>query len=413
MARQQEIKNMRLISHDGLKGFGNIGEGMALQQLSNGRRIMWLAHESVKDFTGVDVTDPSQPRVIVQTNLPHTEARSNSLATVGDIMYVSYQTARPGLEPAGMGIYDISNPESPKRIGTFDASGPNSRGAHCLWCVDGHYAHLASGTSDSRPRNLQDGQFYVIVDVSDPTMPTEAGRWWIPGTMEDDPDPAPERHPQIDMGFGLHNANIYPRRPDRAYCAFKDGGVVILDISDVAHPRQVSRLDYHPPLPGFTHTVVPLFDRELMIVTEEAIRAKGEDWPKLVWVMDMRVETNPIMLGSLPMPDTNDFFNRPGRFGAHNVHENQPVATSFISEELVFGTYFNGGLRVHDITNPFQPVEVAYFIPEAPDADAPHPDWQKNPMTGINLNDVYVDENRLIYTVDRQRGGLYILELAI
>ena len=28
----------------------------------------------------------------------------------------------------------------------------------------------------------------------------------------------------------------------------------------------------------------------------------------------------------------------------------------------------------------------------------------------MNINDVYVDENQLVYTVDRQRGGMYILE---
>ena len=34
-------------------------------------------------------------------------------------------------------------------------------------------------------------------------------------------------------------------------------------------------------------------------------------------------------------------------------------------------------------------------------------------VAGMNLNDVYVDENWLVYTVDRQWGGLYILELTI
>jgi hypothetical protein len=29
------------------------------------------------------------------------------------------------------------------------------------------------------------------------------------------------------------------------------------------------------------------------------------------------------------------------------------------------------------------------------------------------MNDVYVDENRLIYAIDRLSGGLYILELTV
>ena len=406
-----EIHNMRLISHNDLQGYGNVGEGMAIQQLPNGRRILWLAHETVIDFTGVDVTDVQNPRVIFQSELPHREMRSNSLALVDDILYVAHQSSRPNLKPAGVDVYDVSEPESPRIIGNWDGSGPNSRGCHCLWGVDGKYLHLASGTPDINPRNAKDDQMYVVLDVADPTKPFEAGRWWIPGTLEGDDDPPPERHPDFDSGFSMHNTNVYPERPDRAYCANKDGGVVILDISDVGNPKQVARLDYHPPLPGFTHTVVPLFNRELLVVTEESVRDGGADWPKLTWVMDMRVESNPIMLASLPMPDVNDFFSRPGRFGAHNVHENQPVATSFISEELVFGTYFNGGLRVHEISNPFEPKEIAYYIPEEPVGE--HPSWQEKPLAGVNINDVYVDENRLVYAVDRQTGGLHILELTV
>ena len=59
-----ESHHMRLISHDKLAGFGNVGEGMSMQLTSTGRRILWLAHESApKNFTGVDVTDPAQPKV--------------------------------------------------------------------------------------------------------------------------------------------------------------------------------------------------------------------------------------------------------------------------------------------------------------------------------------------------------------
>ena len=67
-----------------LDGFGGMGEGMSLQIAPDGRRVMWLAHESApKNFTAVDVTDPKKPKVIVQTDLPHAKMRSNSLSTRG------------------------------------------------------------------------------------------------------------------------------------------------------------------------------------------------------------------------------------------------------------------------------------------------------------------------------------------
>ena len=408
-----QLHNMNLLAQDNLAGFGNIGEGMAIQAAKDGRRIMWLAHESHKDFTAVDVTDPREPRVILQTELPHHDIRSNSLAVVGDTMYVAHQTANRGLPDAGMHIYDIATPESPRLLGVFDVTGPDSRGVHCLWCVDGEYAHLKTSMPGSNPRNPSDDQFYVIVDVRNPEKPVEVGRWWIPGTLEADAEEPPVRHTKFNSGFGAHNINVYPQRPDRAYAAFKDGGVVILDIADKAHPKQVGRIDYHPPLPGYTHTALPLFGRELLIVTEESVRWLAEDWPKVVWVMDMNVEENIIMLSSLPLPDPAEYAHVGGRFGAHNIHENPPVPTSLVSETLIFGTYFNGWLRVHDISNPLQPKEVAHFVPD----EAPHgPELAAvldNPIPGANLNDVYVDENGIIYTADRQWGGLYILELTI
>ena len=114
--RTQEIKNMRLISHVDLNGYNNIGEGVDLHRTANGRRIFYMAHESApKDFTGVDVTDLANPKVVVQTDLDYNHLRSNSLSIVGDTMLVAYQSLEHGQPGAGMGVFDISDPEAPKR----------------------------------------------------------------------------------------------------------------------------------------------------------------------------------------------------------------------------------------------------------------------------------------------------------
>jgi hypothetical protein len=95
------IKNMRLIGHHALDGFGNGGEGMGLQKTADGRRVMYIAHESApKNFSVIDVSDPAKPHLLTQTELPHRDMRSNSLDVVGDLMAVAYQTSRPGLSPA-------------------------------------------------------------------------------------------------------------------------------------------------------------------------------------------------------------------------------------------------------------------------------------------------------------------------
>src|SRR6516164_11185268 len=129
--------NMRLVAHHDLSGFGGIGEGMAMQLARDGRRILWLAHESApKNFTAVDVSDPRAPKIVVQTDLPKPHMRSNSLETVGDIMAVAYQVQKHGQRPAGFELFDISVPEQPKSVAYLDASGPHSRGVHQLWFCD-------------------------------------------------------------------------------------------------------------------------------------------------------------------------------------------------------------------------------------------------------------------------------------
>ncbi|MDB5650787.1 MAG: hypothetical protein JWL62_2307 [Hyphomicrobiales bacterium] len=397
-----EAHGLRLIAQDTLRGFGGLGEGMSLQAAPDGRRIMWLAHEGPpKNFTGVDVTDPSRPKVIVQTDLPHNRIRSNSLETCGNLMAVAYQVLEPGLQPAGIELFDISVPEEPRSISFFDCSGPHSRGVHQLWFVDGRYIHCAAGAADFTPRNQLDDQPYRIIDVSNPSKPFEVGRWWMPGTRVGDDAPEPARLP-IDSGFRAHNTNVYPERPDRAYVGYLDGGAYVLDISDMGAPRIVSSFNPHPPYPGFTHTVLPLFSRDLLVVSDECVMDNGGDWPKLTWILDARDETNLVPISTLPMPPLEVYGQKGGRYGSHNLHENRPGETSFKSDNLIFASFFNAGVRVYDLTNPLQPKEVAAFVPPAPEGTR---------VGAVQINDVYVDENGIVYAIDRFTGGLYILEM--
>ena len=398
-------RNMRLLAQHSLNGFGNCGEGLAIQLAKSRRRVLWIAHESApKNVTAVDVTDPRKPVLLVQTDLPHDKMRSNSLDVVGDLLVVAYQTQAPDMKPAGFEIFDVADPRAPRSVAFFDASGPASRGVHHLWFVDGNYVHIAAGAADFVPRNRRDDQCYRIVDVRQPARPVEVGRWWLPGTREGDREPPPARHPVFDSGFRAHNTNVYPRRPDRAYVGYLDGGAVTLDISDMARPRLVSRWDYQPPFPGFCHTVLPLFERGLLVVSDESIAAGARDWPKLVWVLDNREETKPVPISTCPLPPLDRFAKRGGRFGAHNLHENRPAPGAWISETVIVGTFFNGGVRAFDLSDPFRPREVAWAVPPAP---------RKSPAKAIQLNDVFVDDRGVLYTVDRLVGGLYIFELRV
>lgn len=405
-ADQTLALNMKLLAHHELAGYGGMGEGISMQLTGDGRRILWLAHESApKNFSGVDVTDPRNPKLVVQTDLPHMKLRSNSLDVVGNIMAVAYQASTVGIKPAGVDLFDVSVPEKPKLISHFDCSGPHSRGVHALWFVDGKYIHMSAGAPDFQPRHPLDDQCYRILDVSNPSKPVEAGRWWYPGTREGDDAPAPERLPrQFDTGFRAHNTNVFRERPDRAFVGYIDGGAFVLDISDMGKIKVVSKWNHSPPLNGFIHTVLPLFERGLWIVSDECVQDNGADWPKLVWVVDARNDANPVPIGTFPAAPYEAFASRGGRFGAHNLHENLPGPVSFRSDTIIVGTFFNAGVRVYDTRDPYRVEEIAYYVPGAP---------KLSPAGAVQLNDVYVDDRRIVYTVDRFTGGLYVLELNI
>ncbi|HEV2302775.1 MAG TPA: hypothetical protein VGR91_14505, partial [Stellaceae bacterium] len=101
-----------------------------------------------------------------------------------------------------------------------------------------------------------------------------------------------------------------------------------------------------------------------------------------------------------PVPNQQALCRAGGRFGAHNIDMNRPVATSRTLKNTVVGSFFNGGVRAYSIADPSHPMEIGYVIP------APPPN---NPTHTIQINDIYVDEHGLIYANDRLTGGLYVI----
>ena len=65
----------------------------------------------------------------------------------------------------------------------------------------------------------------------------------------------------------------------------------------------------------------------------------------------------------------------------------------------MYVTYFNAGLRVVDTADPENPREIAYYVPESPPGQG-----------AVQINDVFVDRDGLMYVTDRISGGVYILE---
>ncbi|MDY4350378.1 LVIVD repeat-containing protein [Pectobacterium brasiliense] len=290
---------------------------------------------------------------------------------------------------AGLRIFDISTPDKPREISFLPLDGI---GIHRIWYVGGRWAYVSA---------LLDGYsdyIFLTIDLADPQHPEVAGRYWLPGMHSAGGETAswPE-----GKRYALHHAII---SGDTAYGSWRDGGLTLLDVSDRTNPQLISHRNWSPPFGGGTHTALPLPDRDLLIVLDEAVLDNQEDGEKLIWVFDIREPSNPVSIATFPQPKEADYVKKGAHFGPHNLHENRPG--SFISSSLIFATYQNAGVRAYDISNPYQPKETGALVPAAP---ARMVDKRPGRPQIIQSCDVFVDADGIIYSTD-YNAGLSIIE---
>ncbi len=403
--------NLKIIGHSDQ---GGRPDGV---QLMVNKEYAITGHMFSDGFSVIDVRDPRNPKPVhYEPAAPNTW--NIHLQTAGDLMLVinaknmfaaeefqneaEYYSGQIGKKvgtadaeqprernwKAGMTVYNIANPAEPKEIAFMPVDGG---GIHRLWYTGGDWAYasvLLDGFTD---------YIFMTIDISDPTKPKEAGRYWLPGmnaAAGEMPDDASRRG-------GLHHAIIHG---DRAYGAWRDAGLVIMDISDRTNPTLITHKNWSPPYGGGTHNALPLPDRDLLIVADEAVLDHAADGIKYIWVFDIREPKNPVSIATFPTPDDADYVAKGGHFGPHNIYENRP--DGLVSLDMIYSTYQNAGVRVFDISNAYQPKEVAAFVPPEPVTLA---DKRPNRQKVIQSCDVWVSKDGLVYANDFN-GGLCILE---
>lgn len=415
LPKPDHARNMRIVGHSDQ---GGRPDGV---QIMVHRGHAYIGHMFSKGFSVLDVRDPRNPRPVAYSPAPpgtwtiHLQTHDDLLLVIhakdmfaaaefadekayyrGQIGQVVGTAAGPAAAAkperdwsAGLAVYDISQPAAPRRIGFMPVEGG---GVHRVWYTGGRWAYVSA---------LLDGftdYIFMTVDMADPTKPREAGRWWIPGmhTASGETPAWPKT-----SRYGLHHAIIHG---DTAYAAWRDAGMVVLDVADRSAPKLVTHKTWAPPFGGGTHNCLPLPDRDLLIVLDEAVLDHQEDGLKLIWVFDNRARDNPVSIATFPTPAEADYVGKGGHFGPHNIHENRPG--SFVSDQLIFATYQNAGIRVFDIRDPFRPSEAGAWVPPAPATMADH---RPNRAQVIQSADVFVDAQGLIYATD-YNAGLYVLE---
>ena len=141
------------------------------------------------------------------------------------------------------------------------------------------------------------------------------------------------------------------------------------------------------------------------MLADEATSANCANGLAYTWLIDVREPSNPVSIATLPTPAEEDFCAKGAKFGPHNLHENRPG--SMQTEDLIFATYHNAGLRIYDIRDAVSAEGKSAISCRRRRRRIV--DQRPNPAKVIQSCDVFVDTDGVMYLTDTN-AGLYILQ---
>lgn len=372
----------------------------------------------------IDVSDPANPKVVSYVAPPDEWSHTHKVKVVGDLMITNVEMDRrhflrkgdkiaglraeglsddqiaerlsvklsdiPVLEEAlargyhsgGFRVWDISDKTAPQLLSYVKTHG---FGVH-RFDMDANYAYISTEMEGYV------GNILVIYDLADPTNPTEVSRWHMPGQH------VAQGETPTGVGYS-HRLHHAMRCGDELWAAVWHAGIRVLDASDITKPTLKGSYRFPKGIPEPTHTVMPLEQtingRRYAIAIDEEHDHKPGRLHGFIWVMDVTDLDNMEPIAAWDLSERLcPWVGEAGvRFGGHQYREK-------LDSTLIYATWFAGGLRVLDVADPHLPVEVAHFMEPGPTGAAPQ------------SNDVDVDDNGLIYVLDRNRG-LDILEMSL
>jgi len=360
MAHSAEARNVRLVGTSDLQGRDS------LQIVLKGN-YAYIGHhrgEAFNPLTGkaesngtsiVDVTDPSRPRIV--KHIPGRRGAESRAVQVAEKFFDGKDYLLRNQESGeftGFEIWEVTDKANPRLVSTI---GSLTAAHKSWWDAKTGYAYLSGTLPGWR------GQHLIIYDLRNPHEPKFVSAWGLPGQPPED---------RSGGGVSLHHPVV---SGNRAYLSYLFGGdMVILDISDKARPKMISHLDFSPPFSGIHTTVpfngikVPNFTsgygdvRNFLVLSEEAFAHNCQELRRQLYIVDASEERNPLPVATFKVPD-GDFCRRRGRFGPHQFAETRDG--EIIGGTLLYVAYFNAGLRVVDIADPYHPQEVGFYVPHA------------------------------------------------
>jgi hypothetical protein len=337
----------------------------------------------------LDIGDPATPRLIGE--LPAkpgaTPREVRAVADLEVLVVMSYRLDLFAASPNGLDLYDLADCRAPQLVGQVDF-GEARPHEFFLWRDPARPGRLLAFVA-----MWGDAPNLRVVDLSNPAAPALLASWDA-GTA-------------LGLASRLHSLTVTPDGA-RAYLADWGAGLIVLDTSDVAAGVAAPELTPLTPasgalrLPGGNlHSSVPIPGRELVVMTQEIYGPGACPYGRL-HVVDVADPAAPSVVGAYGTPEndpaacgTSETLD--GAFTSHNP---------LVIDALAFVSWYAGGLRAVDLTDPAAPVEVGVFLPD------PLPAVAADDFTlgsyPIRIWSSPVVREGLIYVVDI-RNGLFVL----
>ena len=439
-------ENVRLVGYNDLQGRQSL-QLTARSDAANGNWV-YVGHQpndrpnseepQMNPITGqaeingtslIDITDPATPTT--KWHIPGiSRANHRHVNVVYDYKHDSsgrdylVRSSDTG-EDFRFQIFDITdratNPQAITLVSEITGTPPNSCGPGCggkfiirahkgFWSEESGYYFTASGEPGFRNTLLH------VWDLRDPRTPKFVGRTWLPG-MKDTEDKA------LYQGQYVHHPTI-DEANNRMYIGFRNtsGLMGAWDIADKANPKLVWSVDTKPPNRG-PHTLTPIvydqlpnfhgdaLPRTYVFMTDEAAGADDSAPCRSgvrarAYMFDITDETHPTQVSQWEVP-VGDYCKKGGRFGPHQHAEFVNGRLNRHENRIAWIAYFNAGVRVLDLSDPYSLKELGYSIPKTTAMSHSSGEGQ---ATTIQINDVTIDHRGLAYAVDRVGTGLFILE---